>query len=492
MNERHGMNEKAARAFLLVRAVEATDTERRVWSDDDRAWATRAAAEVEGGDASPASFLARRAGLAMERLGARHPSMARALRMVAWRPWIGWAAVLVALVAGVAADQIGAGRRVNILALPLLGLLAWNLLAYAMVLARAVAALTGRFNLSGPLRALLARLGHAIPPSLRDREPIVARALTTFAHDWVQASLPLAAARVSRILHWAAFVFALGVLAGMYARGIVLEYRAGWESTFLEPPAVEAILQTVLGPAAQLTGIALPDAARLEAMRLPQGEGERAAPWLHLYAVTIGLFVLLPRALLAIVTGLLARRRAGRMVDVDADLYAQRLVRQLRGESSQLRVVPYALQLSAEARANLLALVARIHGAKASVEVIEPVAWGGEDSLDVTVGGRGVNAMWALFPAAATPERENHGAFLGRLRAGLDRFAVLLAVVDESAFRRRFADMPGRLEERRAGWQALLDECHVPAVFVDLEQPDLVSAEAAVNAAVERSARSGR
>ena len=53
----------------------------------------------------------------------------------------------------------------------------------------------------------------------------------------------------------------------------------------------------------------------------------------------------------------------------------------------------------------------------------------------------------------------------------------------------RFAAMPARLAERRAGWQALMDECGLPAVFIDLDHPDLPAAESAANAALERRAR---
>ena len=483
------MNETDARAFLLVRAIESTDAERRIWSDEDRAWATRAAAEVVGSEAPAGTFLARRAELALERLGGRHASVLRAARIATWRPWIGWASVAFALIAGVAVDQIGAGRRVNVLALPLLGLLAWNLLAYVLVAARSATAAAGRFDLAGPLRGLIGRLGHATLPVLREREPLIARALGRFAADWTSASLPLAAARVSRILHLAALAFAIGVLAGMYARGMVMEYRAGWESTFLDAPAVSRILHVVLGPASQLTGIALPDVARLEAMRLPQGEGERAAPWLHLYAVTVGLFVLLPRAVLALVAGVLAQRRAARFFDAGTDVYAQRLERQLRGDASRVQLLPYAMSLSSVAGANLAALMARVYGAKAVIEVGEAIAWGAEEGMERAAIGEGATALWVLFPASATPERENHGTFISALRGRLGRGVPLLALVDESAFRKRFADIPARLTQRRVAWQALMDEYELPVVFVDLEAPDLPAAESAANAAVERGAR---
>jgi hypothetical protein len=486
------MNESASRTFLLVRAVEITDAQRQLWSDEDRAWATRAAAEVVGSGASADAFLARRAELALERLGTRSASIPRALHIAAWRPWIGWIAVLLAFAAGLATDQIGAGKRVNVLALPLLGLLTWNLLVYGLVLVRALAALAGRARLPGPLRALIARLGHATLPPLSDREPVVARALGAFAAHWGAASLPLAAARVARILHLCALAFAVGNLAGMYTRGMVLEYRAGWESTFLDAQAVSAILHTILGPASAITGIALPDAPRLEAMRFEAGAGENAAPWLHLYAVTIALFVLVPRGILAAVARAVERRKAGRLVDPSGDVYAQRLVRQLRGDSSTLRVVPYAVEVSANARTNLLSLMARVYGAKAHVDLSDPVAWGAEEAIDLSEGFAEGTSLWALFSLSATPERENHGAFLAALRARLAGVSAPLAIVDESAFRRRFADTPGRLQERSAAWQALFDESRVQAVFVDLEHPDFVAAENAMNTAIDRNAHSRR
>ena len=60
-----------------VKAVETADRARAVWTDADRAWASRAAAEVEGASAAPAVFLARRAQLALERIGVRAPALAR-------------------------------------------------------------------------------------------------------------------------------------------------------------------------------------------------------------------------------------------------------------------------------------------------------------------------------------------------------------------------------------------------------------------------------
>ena len=64
--------------------------------------------------------------------------------------------------------------------------------------------------------------------------------------EWLTLSAPLMSARVAAILHAAAFAFALGAIASLYLRGIVFDYRAGWESTFLAAGEVHRILALVL------------------------------------------------------------------------------------------------------------------------------------------------------------------------------------------------------------------------------------------------------
>src|SRR5262245_47733453 len=98
------MDETAALNVVAVRAIETADGSRALWSDDDRAWASRAAAEVVGADAPPEIFLARRATLTIERLGARQPTLARALRAMRWRPWVGTAIIGFAFVFGFFVD----------------------------------------------------------------------------------------------------------------------------------------------------------------------------------------------------------------------------------------------------------------------------------------------------------------------------------------------------------------------------------------------------
>ena len=88
-----------------------------------------------------------------------------------------------------------------------------------------------------------------------------AAALHRFAALWLERSRGLATRRAETLLHAAAAALALGLIAGLYLRGLVFDYRVGWQSTFLTPEAAHAVVTTLLAPAARLSGIALPDVA---------------------------------------------------------------------------------------------------------------------------------------------------------------------------------------------------------------------------------------
>jgi hypothetical protein len=82
------MDERAALAVTAGRAVETSDRARSLWSDADRAWASRAASETVGANAAAESFLARRASIALERLGGRVKALPRTVHALQWRPWV--------------------------------------------------------------------------------------------------------------------------------------------------------------------------------------------------------------------------------------------------------------------------------------------------------------------------------------------------------------------------------------------------------------------
>ncbi len=476
------MNEAAARRAVLVRAFERqppSDT----WSEADRAWATLAAAQVEGERAADDAFIARRAALACERLAERDRRLPKLLASVEWPTWIGWTTPVLAFALGAAADSIGAGRQINLLAPPLLALLAWNVAVYAAILLRGTWGLVdARARGLGPVARLLGRLAHVTGSVPRRAGKVAAE----FVADWMQASSGLVAARLGRVLHASAAAFAAGALAALYVRGIAFEYRAGWESTFLGAESVKWLLGVVLGPASALTGIDLPDLEGYERLRFSAGEGEVAARWLHLYAVTVGLVVVLPRLLLAIGDRWLERRLSARFPLPLGEPYFRALLSVLRAEAVAIHVAPYGLTLAPQATLHLSAALTQAFGAATAVSIAETTAYGAEDDIDAAAVAGSPALLAVLFPLTATPEDENHGAFIDRLKVSAPA-ARLAVLVDESAFRRQFgADSP-RLAERRALWHRFAADRGVATVFVVLDEPPTPLARESLQRALDRT-----
>ena len=470
------MNEADARNALLIRAFETAPATPH-WTEEDRDWASRSAAQIEGERAGAEAFVSRRAGLAAERLANRVPAVAHTLAAVQWRPWAGWLVVAGALLAGLLLDAISAEQRINILAPPILAILIWNVAVYLLIAGRSLLA-AGRAPQASPggipnaAQRLIARLMMGLPKSLL--KPDAASPLAVFVRQWLLASSAVNAARAASVLHHAAAAFAIGAVAGLYVRGLAFEYVAGWESTFLDVGVVGSVLRVVLGPASLLTGIALPDAARLAAMRLPGGLGENAAGWIHLYAVTVLLVVVVPRLALGWFQSLRARRLAANLPVALTDSYFQNLRRLHSGDAARVRVVPYSLQPSPAALDGLRRIMQEIYGKEVQLAILPSVPLGGEDKLQ-TFGREAapVALTLALFSLSATPEHENHAAFVAALVARLPRDETVVALVDESAFIRRFGAASGRRDERRAIWRRVLaSRVDINPVFIALEQDD--------------------
>ena len=377
------MKEANALEVTAVRAIETTDRARALWSDADRAWASRAAAEVVGEGASVDDFVARRAKLALERIGSRQPALTRAVAALRWRQWVGAAVVVVAFLAGMAFNRIGSGERINLLAPPVLALLAWNVVVYLLLLvAPLLRAGEARKVAGGFLRRLVARVAGGAVRVPRDRTGPTGEAVATFAADWTRFAAPLYAARTARILHFAAAAFAVGVVSGLYLRGLAVEYRATWESTFLDPATVHALLSFALWPGRALTGIPIPSLEAIAAIRSGgQPASENAAQWLHLLAATVAAVVIVPRVALGFLAWAVEHRRASRVKLPLNEPYFNRVVRGFKGGPVRLKVVPYSYQVPPDSLGGLQTVVARTFGGSAAMVCASPVNYGEEDAL---------------------------------------------------------------------------------------------------------------
>jgi hypothetical protein len=479
------MNEIGARRLALVRAIETEDTAEAVLTRDDRSYATELAlAEVgqaNGGQAARRQgdlFLERRSGLAFHRLAARYPAVVQAERRARWPGWVNWALPVCALLLGLASNAID-GRRLSIIAFPMLGMLLWNLAVYMMLALHALRRLgRGRQEPRAPaLGGLVARTAGTARAVASAQQPL-GKALGRYLRDWLSWSAPLTNSRAARVLHLSAAAVAAGLLIGMYWRALGTEYRAGWESTLLGPQAIHALVHTMLSPASLLTGIALPDIARLEALRWGSASpGENAGPWLHLYAATGFLFIIGPRLVLAGWSALRAARlKRDLPVPGQEDFYIRRLLRSARGDVPLARVVPYSFRPPERTQRQLERLLADVLGEKTRMMLEAPISYGGEDEwLDTLDAGLGeTDHLLVLFNLSATPEAENHGALVTGIRRRLAESksgAGLTILIDESAMRQRLGSgAEERVRSRRAAWETTLRQHHAAPLFLDLDR----------------------
>jgi len=480
------MDERTALAATGLEAFETAEPRAPNWTDADRAWADRVALDATPAGAPLDAFVGMRARHALQRLGPRESALARlqgpSLREARWT--VG--AMLLAFVVGLLADGLGGSRHINLLAPPMWGVLAWNVFVYLGLLLWPLVQLgRGDRGHRGPVvRGVAERIGRRIRlPRLTAGSS--AAALHRFAALWLERSRGLATRRAETLLHVAAAALALGLIAGLYLRGLVFDYRAGWQSTFLTPEAAHAIVSTVLAPASRLSGIALPDVAAFAAMRAVDGQaagGAPAAAWIHLLTLTLVLVVVLPRALLALLAQARARWRASRFPLPLEQPYYQRLARLQRGGAAQVVVFPYGGAVSPQATLGLRALLADAFGPRVALDVAPGIAFGAEDEAPLAVPA-GTSHAIALFDLSATPESENQGRFLRRLAAALPAGAALAVLLDETQFARRFAGLGDRLAQRREAWR-LWGEAHgcVP-LALPLEAPAAADAPARLQAA---------
>jgi Protein of unknown function (DUF2868) len=454
------MNEELARSVVLVRAIETTDQKREILSDDDRRYANRTARELAQWQASetkaPATsehFLQQRSEQIIKKLSQRHPAFAAFAKRAPGLHAAAWLLPLLALVLGAALDRITDPHRVDLLSAPLLAIIGWNLLVYVVMLVWLCVPKAGTTRMRAAWIRHLA-VGKAAMP--RKMPHALASSLHAFMADWAQSSARLNGARLSRTIHLSAALFATGAVVSLYARGMLSQYGAGWESTFLDAAQVHQLLSILFWPAIAMFGLQGFTLAEVQALHFAAGAPAAAADgarWVHLYAGTILLLVVLPRlvftAFAAAQAALLKRHFP---LDLDQPYFRQ-LDNAAGGEAGTLRVLPYSFTVDEPRNRGLEAVAAQLVGERARVRLLAPVAYGADPAAalrEIDPRDPGVTATALLFSLAATPEKENHGAFIARAAQALGRRAIVL--LDESAFSTRTPD-PQRVRERVELWR---------------------------------------
>ena len=454
------------RQCLFIRALEESDPAGERLTMAERLAATNSAA------AGPADLFvrARAKWLGSKLKETLEQALARALRDRGSLPgWTGPAVSLAAFFIGWFTHDLGPEGTVSLLAFPLLGLIVWNL-------AVAIASLLPFKSLSRAA-AVPALPGWLSPPPPPSGDALTDKVTARMEREWRVLAAPRMVATGKLLFHTAALLLAAGVVAGMYARGLVRNYQAGWESTFLAQPAVSKLTRAVLGPASLVTGVAVPPVP-------PQGGVSPAAPWIHLWAASAGLFIFLPRLLLISMT---RREAAGKQTDWKAEFadYEASARRLAIGQPLVARVVPVQCTPDSPLRDSLRALLQHLWGGQVMVDFLPTVAYGEEDTYPEALTEVPTHLV-LLLPMAVTPEDEVHGELHRVLEKYLTSAAhppCALTVLDATRFEASVAGMaeaPRRMAERRAAWEKVLGAAWPMAVLDAAARLDPAAAAATV------------
>lgn len=360
------IDEPPARRLMLAQAIESSDPQGKLLSPVEREEVDRLALQsVRKGlpanngvtaltDANVQAFLQERAAQVLRITENRNPVLASLQHASAWTKWLGWAAFLGAGFLGTVSDRIANPHRVDLLSLPLLAILAWNLVVYGALIA------------SYFLHRQRQRPARAAPTPLqrwaggwhnwhRRAGQLHTKVAALFVRNWYGATAALQAQRGRKVLHLAAAGWAFGIALSIVTRGLVVEYRVGWESTLLNADQVHAILRVLLLPALALfpfEGFTVQDIAGLQFGNISSG-AVAGARWVYLYATLLAVVVILPRLGLAMYAAWRERILSRRIVVNLTAPYYQRLLAVLNPTRIQLGLVA----LREEDRAALLRIL---------------------------------------------------------------------------------------------------------------------------------------
>lgn len=487
------MNEQLVKQIVLVRAIESADRDHVVLNDDDRHIASLGARErlasVPGDPGistqpAAAQFLAIRSGLLVNRLARRYPAFATLAGQARHLALVSILVPALSLIVGIAVDRIADPHRVDLLAAPLLVIIGWNLVVYAGMLIWLL--MPSRPRNSGTLGRWLHANGNYFTRAMRhmpgQRElpgPLQA-ALLAFTIEWRRMSGALDAARIGRTLHLSAALFAAGAALSLYVRGLLTQYAAGWESTFLDPTQLQSILSFVFAPARTVFHMQAFSLADIERLRFTQtgtaAMGAGGARWVHLYAATLLLLVILPRLVLALLAHWRVLNLQSNFPFSLAQPYFRHLTSGLSGAEGVLDVLPYSFALDPIRIQSLQQIGGMLLGERYRVVINPSTEYGAETSAAAaSMAAQDVTITAVLFNLSATPETQNHGAFLEYVAQNACAAGrQLMVLIDESGYVARIGDQAGagaRCAERVALWRSFCQLHQLRATIVDLLEP---------------------
>ena len=321
--------EKEARQILLARAIEIVDVQGRLISDAERDELDVRAGEVarspRGQRLDVGSALRSRAAEVLGVVGRRNPAIAALHEIPPWRSMLITGLPLLAFVLGFSSDFVANPHRLDLVSLPLLAVVLWNLVFYLLLVVRI-------FVKAEPFESRLRQLAAPFTGVRRFSRHTRAEVAANFVATWQSVAARLNASRLTLALHLSAAAWAAGAALSLFVRGVAYQYRVGWESTWLSAQGVQSLLSVVFWPATTLLNLTPFTLQEITAMRFDAdapGSVESARSWVLLYAATLAIVVIIPRLVLAFSTWLHERALAARLTIELDEPYFQRLIDRL-------------------------------------------------------------------------------------------------------------------------------------------------------------------
>ena len=316
------LTEDAAAKIILIRSIEECD--RNFFSDSLLVDAFAAARNFAPG----LSWVKARAEFLFDHLSSTYQAVLHLARLPT--P-LTLPLCLIALVLGFATNLLGPEEKIHVVRNPVLLLVAWNLFVY-FVLALALlvkprkrdrdslpsfkprgvnqagnapqgTVSEAKINIPWLAQFLMPGLWHFFHRaalSVGEKKKL-AGVVSRFSVNWYAVAASLAVARWEVVLHLGALFLATGAVAGMYFQGLFQGYQVVWSSTFITgESSVVAFVRFLFGPSllvSDLLGFRLADG--IDAARLLSPQGDKAAAWIHLFAITVMITIVIPRAALA-------------------------------------------------------------------------------------------------------------------------------------------------------------------------------------------------
>ena len=312
------LTEDAAAKIVLIRSIEECDP--RAFSEELRAQAFVAAQDAEPGLSSIERYAAR----LFEHLSPWYQSILQLAKIPA--PWT-FPVCFAAFLLGLATNLLGPAQQIHVIRNPIFILIAWNLLIFLALFVlflrrkiktQQVTNVVPAANTVESLRSSLRNHQYKAPWVVKYLLPGVwhffhrmifavheqknlAQIMRRFSHHWLSVAGALVVSRWRRLLHLGSVFIATGAVAGMYFRGLFQGYRVVWDSTFIvDQESVATFIRVLFGPSlwiSNLFGLGLANEISVSGLLTPGGD--EADGWIHLFAISVFVAVVLPRLALA-------------------------------------------------------------------------------------------------------------------------------------------------------------------------------------------------